>query len=183
MIFARNAHLVSFIREKIKDYRTRAGRCLRRIPRTAGVAVPLAVAFLSLLAGGCSGQQLVQIKDQPDFDRQVRQSKNPILVEFYKGGCPTCVALEPNLVKLAEEYQGRVTFARFELMTAYFAVKAPDLKKLYNVSYFPTVILFVEGQEGKRWVLDYNMDKYREVLDKLVGPNKEKTPQKNTSGF
>jgi thioredoxin 1 len=172
MTFVRNAHPINRICGKVKLFSTIRQR-LRRLSQRTVVAVLSAGVFLFLMLNGCAGPKLVQIKDQPDFEQQVLQAKGAILVEFYKGGCPTCVALEPNLAKLAEEYKGRVTFARFELMTGYFAVKAPDLKDRYDISYFPTVLLFVDGQEKNRWVLTYNMDKYREVLNKTVGPVRE----------
>ncbi len=167
MIVAQNACLIKLQNEKIKLFR--AARSSRH---TTGRTVLLAAVFFSLWLGGCSSQNLNQIKDQNDFDRLLIQSKQPVLVDFYKDGCPTCVILEPKLVKLAEEYQGRVTFTRFKLMEAYFAVKAPDLKERYDISYFPTVILFVDGQEKTRWVLSYDMEKYRQVLDETVGPGK-----------
>jgi len=168
MIIARNARLIKVQTESMKIFNA------ARSSRHAGRIVLLAAAFFSLWLGGCSSQNLNQIKDQNDFDRLLMQSKQPVLVDFYKDGCPTCVILEPKLVKLAEEYQGRVTFTRFKLMEAYFAVKAPDLKERYDISYFPTVILFVEGQEKNRWVLSYDMEKYRQVLDETVRPGKAK---------
>jgi len=165
MIVARNARLIKLRNEKINFHAARSAT-------HTGRTVLLAAVFLSLWLGGCSSQNLNQIKDQNDFDRLLMQSKQPVLVDFYKDGCPTCVILEPKLVKLAEEYQGRVTFTRFKLMEAYLAVKAPELKERYDISSFPTVIFFVDGQEKTRWVLSYDMEKYRQVLDETVGPGK-----------
>ncbi len=156
----------------MKNFRRMRGSALWRVFKQTGGTVRLAAVFLSLWLGGCSSQTLNQLEDQNDFDRLLMQSKQPVLVDFYKDGCPTCVILDPKLVKLAEEYQDRVTFARFKLMEAYFVVKAPELKERYDISYFPTVILFVEGQEKERWVLSYDMDKYRKVLDETVSPGK-----------
>jgi thiol-disulfide isomerase/thioredoxin len=173
MVSNRNALLDSSIFKKMNLFPTVWQRFRRPFPKPAALAVLIAATVFPLLLSGCSGQKLLQIEDQDDFDRKISQSEIPVLVEFYKGGCPTCVALEPKLGKLAREYQDRVIFARFQLMTPFFVVKAPELKERYKVSYFPTAILFVDGQEKKRWVLDYNLDKYREVLDETVGPKQE----------
>jgi thioredoxin 1 len=130
----------------------------------------------AVLAGGCAGPKLVPIKTHNDFEKQVLQSSKPILVEFYKGGCPTCLALEPQMNTLADEYQDQVTIARFELMKPYFAVTSPELKKHYNISFFPTVILFINGEEVNRWVMNYDLDKYRQVLNENIGLDRQKDP-------
>jgi thioredoxin-like negative regulator of GroEL len=91
------------------------------------------------------------------------------VVDFYKGGCPTCLLLDGTMNKLADEYKGRAVVARFELMKPYFAVTAPGLKAKYDISLFPTVVLFVNGEERHRWVMEYKIDKYRSVLRDVLG--------------
>jgi len=133
------------------------------------LATRLACVLTALAATGCGGPTLPQIVDTADFHKKVLASQRPVLVEFYKDGCPTCVVLEPKLARLGQDYQDRLDVAKFQIMTSYFAVTAPEIKDRYDISYFPTVILFVENQPRKRWVLEYNMDKYRMALDEL-GP-------------
>ena len=45
-----------------------------------------------------------------------------------------------------------------------------EVFKRYGFVFFPTVILFVDGQEKHRWVWNLNMNDYHEVLNPLVGP-------------
>jgi len=128
----------------------------------------IAGAILALVAGGCGGANLTHIKDEADFQQQVIRAKQPVVVEFYKGGCPTCWLLEPTLDQLADEYRGRVTFANFELMMPYFLITSDALQKQYHIGLFPTVVLIVNGEEKKRWPMNYMIDDYRKVLNALV---------------
>ena len=123
-----------------------------------------------VLGGGKGGAdaKISPIKDEADFEERVIHAARPAMVVFYKGGCPTCLVLHPVLKCLAEEYGDRVLFASFEIMKPYFVVTAKAVKKQYHISYFPTVVLFVGGQERKRWVLKYRAASYRRTLDKVL---------------
>lgn len=55
-------------------------------------------------------------------------------------------------------------------MTPAFQVVSAQLQERYEVRAFPTVILFVSGQERNRWVMHYAIDDYRRALDAIVGP-------------
>jgi thiol-disulfide isomerase/thioredoxin len=111
---------------------------------------------------------MIVLANEGEFENAI-QSDRPVLVEFYKGGCPTCAALEPKLNKLAGEYQDCVTFARFELMKPYFIVTAPAIQDKYGIYFYPTVIVFVQGVEFQRWVMDQKVEDYRRGLDDVLG--------------
>jgi thiol-disulfide isomerase/thioredoxin len=143
---------------------------MRVASRMRVVAGQFSVALAILLAGGCASKDMRPIADRDEFQRQVLASDKPVLVDFYKGGgCPTCVLLHPILNQLADEYRGRVEFASFEAMTPFFQVTSQPLKDRYDIKYFPTAALFVNGQERQRWIIDYNIDSYRKVLDEAIG--------------
>jgi thiol-disulfide isomerase/thioredoxin len=118
--------------------------------------------------GGGADAKISPIKDEAEFQERVLHAARPAMVVFYKGGCPTCLVLYPVLKCLAEEYGDRVFFASFEIMKPYFVVTAKAVKKRYRIAYFPTVVLFVGGQERKRWVLRYRAASYRRTLDKVL---------------
>jgi len=132
--------------------------------------LPAAVLLACFIAGGCAGGKLTAIKDEEDFRLTVLEADKPVLVDFYKGGCPTCLMLDPGLDQLAEEYEGRVVLAKFQLMTAYLVTTSVEIKKKYDLAFFPTVLLFVDGEEKQRWVMHYEMDDYRKALDEVAGP-------------
>lgn len=137
--------------------------------------VLIAVAFAAIAAGGCGGASLVKnISNEEEFQERVIESKQPVLVDFYKGGCPTCIAIEPTMEHLAEDFGDRVFFGRFEIITAFFGITNEYMKKEYRVAYYPTVVLFVNGEEKKRFVLVLNEDQCRKTLEELVGPPRPK---------
>ena len=156
----------------------KSGRRLRRRILLAIAAAGLLVCAILAGVAKARGDKLTPIKDLADFRQQVLLAKQPVLVEFYKGGCPTCLALAPTLARLADEYRGRAVIARFELMKPYFAVTSDELKQRYDISLYPTVILFVSGQEKKRWALNYSISAYRKALDAAIAglPGMEPEP-------
>jgi thioredoxin 1 len=130
----------------------------------------VACGLFILATGGCAASsKLKAIEGEILFEQEVLKSSQPVVVEFAKGGCPTCALVEPVLEKLQEEYEGRVTFGRYMLMTPFFGVTSAKLRDEYRVAYYPTVILFVGGQEKKRWVLDYTREHYVKVLTDVAG--------------
>jgi thioredoxin 1 len=149
----------------------------RRSP--ASVAL-LTLAALALAAGGCGASKFTHCNTAAsDFQQQVLQAPKPVLVEFYKAGCPTCGLLEPTLDQLADEYAGQLAFVSFELMTPYFAVTCPEVQKRQRIAYYPTIILYVNGVERKRWILDYSINNYRVALNETVGGPTQKEPDES----
>lgn len=137
--------------------------------RNTTMTAVLAALVLAMAAGGCQTQgKLADIPNQAEFDRQVVQSQRPVLVDFYKDHCPTCVIQEATLENICDEYQGKVTFVRFKIREATMASSAPEVMDKYNLFWVPTMILFVNGQEKQRWVFNHGEQELRDVLDKVV---------------
>ncbi|MCE5277982.1 MAG: thioredoxin domain-containing protein [Planctomycetaceae bacterium] len=128
--------------------------------RHAGVAVLMAAAC----CGGCAGEKLQSLQNEDQFQSKVLDADKPVLVNFYKTLCPTCILLEPELDKLSDQYKGRVLFFKFE------RVPSEKVREQYDAQLFPTAILFVNGQDVKHFVMHYNMEDYHKELTALVGP-------------
>jgi thioredoxin 1 len=138
--------------------------------RMSALAAMVCGAMLITFAGGCSTEELPLIKNEADFQKLVLESKQPVMVEFSKDQCPPCVILESELVTISKEYAGRTTFYKFMLLDRFFQPYSPLIRDTYNLPWVPTAILFVNGEEKKRWVMDCMPDNYRGVLTELVGP-------------
>jgi thioredoxin 1 len=135
----------------------------------------LAASVLAFICGGCAGggprEPLVEAQDHEAFQAHVLDSHLPVLVFFYKDGCPMCAALEPTMEQLAAEYHGRAVVVKCSVMSFFFIGKNTDLRAWYKIVLYPTVILFVEGRDREHWETnDHTAAEYRKALDAVVAP-------------
>jgi len=87
--------------------------------------------------------------DLEDFDTQVLQAsyKMPVIVDLWADWCSPCIVLAPILKELVDEYDGTLKLAKVE-------VDEGDNMKLagqFQVRGFPTIILFIKGEEVARF--------------------------------
>lgn len=50
--------------------------------------------------------------DKDNFDAEVTESKMPVVLDFWGPQCGPCLALMPDVEKLAESYTGKIKFAK-----------------------------------------------------------------------
>ncbi len=142
-----------------------------------------AFAALAVLAGGCAGGKVTRIADEAAFQKIVLGADQPVLVDFYKGGCATCIPLDGVMDQLVEDYKGRAVVAKFETMTGFFGIPSRQIKEKYDIVFFPTAILFVNGQEKKRWIIRYDINRYRKELDQHVPASTTQTASAEAGQF
>jgi thioredoxin 1 len=86
---------------------------------------------------------LLQITEE-NFDAEVLESEVPVLVDVWGPRCIPCVALDPVMDDLAEEYQDRVKVVK---------IVAPESRKLcasLKVMGLPTMLGYLDGEETDR---------------------------------
>jgi len=79
-----------------------------------------------------------------NFDEAISSGKT--LVDFWAGWCGPCQILSPVIEALAEDAEGRATVAKVDIE------EESALAARYRVMSIPTVILFENGAEAKRFV-------------------------------
>ena len=87
----------------------------------------------------------VKVTDE-DFEKEVKLSKIPVLVDFWASWCGPCKTIAPVVEELAKEYTGQIKTVK---MNVDENMETPNN---YNVRSIPTLILFQEGNELDRLV-------------------------------
>lgn len=78
-----------------------------------------------------------------NFESEVLQSKQPVLVDFWAEWCMPCRMLTPTIEALATDFTGKAKIGKLDTdANKMIAVK-------YNITAIPTIIIFKDGQPVK----------------------------------
>jgi len=103
-----------------------------------------------------SGENLVMVSDA-DFEEQVINSEQPVLVDFYADWCGPCKMIAPFLMELADEFKGKVKIAKLNVdQNAQAATR-------FGVRSIPTLILFENGEQ-KEMMVGADPTKIRQIV-------------------
>ncbi len=75
-----------------------------------------------------------------NFQQEVLDSKEPVLVDFWATWCGPCRMIAPVIEELASEYEGRAKIAKMDVDVNQATPMA------YGVRSIPTLLLFKDGQ-------------------------------------
>jgi thioredoxin 1 len=78
--------------------------------------------------------------DDSIFEQSVLESKSPVLVDFWATWCKPCQMIAPILEELAEEYRGRVAFAKLDVD------QNQQVAARYGIMSIPNLIIFKDGK-------------------------------------
>ncbi len=96
---------------------------------------------------------------ESNFEQEVLQSDQPVLVDFWAEWCMPCRMLAPTIDKLATDYAGKVKVGKVDTDAA------REIAMKYRIESIPTVILFQNGQPTQKFVGLRNERDFRQALD------------------
>ncbi|MDQ3702930.1 MAG: thioredoxin [Chloroflexota bacterium] len=102
------------------------------------------------------------VSDQ-DFETQVLKADQPVLVDFWAPWCGPCRAVAPVVEQLAQEYEGKVLFAKLN------TDENPRTQMKYGVMAIPTLIMFRDGDEAARITGAQPKASLKRTIDGVVG--------------
>lgn len=98
-----------------------------------------------------------------NFQSDVLDSDQPVLVDFWAPWCGPCKALTPTIEALADDYAGKVKVGK--LNTDENRQAAIN----YQINSIPTLIVFKNGEPVERLMGGRPKEQLAEVLDKHAG--------------
>ncbi|MFT4113398.1 thioredoxin [Silvibacterium sp.] len=107
-----------------------------------------------------AGQGILEVTDA-NFEQEVLQSEQPVLVDFWAAWCGPCKALAPIVDELATQYAGQVKVAKLDVDRN----NATPMR--YGIRGIPALLLFKGGK----------------VADQIVGYVPKDTIEKSLSRF
>ena len=97
-----------------------------------------------------------------DFDSQVLQSDEPVLVDFWAQWCGPCKMIAPALDELAQTYAGRAKVVKVDIdQNRQVAMK-------YHVRSIPMLLLFKDGQVQATQIGAVGKAQLAQIIDKAL---------------
>jgi thioredoxin 1 len=105
--------------------------------------------------------------DDRSWEQEVELSALPVLVMFYSTICPHCKEMEPYFVTYAQEYAGKIRFARVNILENPFTVER------YGIMATPTFKFFCQGKPVQELVGAAYPTLLKELIDEALAYGKE----------
>ena len=93
------------------------------------------------------------------FEKEVLESKEPVLIDFYADCCGPCKMMAPVVEKLAEKYEGKVKVGKVN------SDDEPELAQMFQVMSIPNFVIIKDGKVVDRVIGAVPQQALEEKLD------------------
>ncbi len=93
------------------------------------------------------------------FEKEVLESKEPVLIDFYADWWGPCKMMAPVVEKLAEKYEGKVKVGKVN------SDDEPELAQMFQVMSIPNFVIIKDGKVVDRVIGAVPQQALEEKLD------------------
>jgi thioredoxin 1 len=81
-----------------------------------------------------------------NFEKEVRNSEIPVIVDFWAPWCAPCLMMKPNFEEISEDFEGTLKFAKLN------TDEEPGIASQFDIMGIPCLIIMEKGEEKDRIV-------------------------------
>ncbi|MGC9292369.1 MAG: thioredoxin [Acidobacteriaceae bacterium] len=108
-----------------------------------------------------AGQAISEVNDAT-FEKEVLQSAQPVLVDFWAAWCGPCRAVAPIVEEIAKEYQGKLKVMKMDVDVN------PATPMRYSIRGIPTLLIFKGGKVAEQIVGYVPKETISNMLGRIV---------------
>ncbi len=98
-----------------------------------------------------------------NFQAEVLEAKEPVLVDFWAEWCAPCRMLAPVIDKIAAANQGKVTVGKMNVD------ENQQTPQKFGIQGIPTVIIFKDGEIAQQFTGFQSQEAIQKAIDEALG--------------
>src|SRR5437868_10077915 len=106
-------------------------------------------------------EHVTEVSDN-SFEKDVLESDQPVLVDFWAAWCAPCRMIAPTVEAVAEQFAGSARVVKLNVDDN------PSVSQRYGIKGIPTLILFKGGKEEERVVGATSREALSRMIEKHV---------------